>query len=339
MLMVERVTIRDLAKKAGLSVTTVSQILNHKGERFSADTRDKVLKLQKDLGYFPDYRAQELAGIRTNTIGIVVPDIKNTFYTDFISAIEKTAIPQGIYPQIFNVGYYKEDIDYLIKNFASGSQNGLILAAPGVSNVIIEKVINIESIPVVTLDRANINLNFVHRISVNNLEGGRLAVTHLLNLGHQKIAFILPKNIPANIEERIEGYKLAFRNFKIKSDDELTFRAELSKEGGYEIAKQIVKTDATAIVTVNDDTAIGIYRGLAELGKSVPDDYSIIGFDDIEFAEYLNPKLTTIRQPISEMGKLAVELIINDMNNHLSSASNEQLPVKLVERESTRRNE
>lgn len=305
-----KTTIRDVANKAGISVTTVSLILNGKGKRFSDMTKKRVHEAQKELDYYPDYYARGMVGQRTNSLGVVIPNIMNPFFESFALSIEQSAIPKGYFPQIFSVNGFKENIDFFIEQFASGTQKGLILSAPGASKEIVDKLSVHNNIPMVLTDQADLNTDD-DRVLIDEESAGREIARYLLSLGHRRIAIIIPYKLTMNLVKRFTGYKEAFKEYGLTISDDLVFRTGFGPEGGVEATRKIIKSDATAIIAINDDIAIGVYKGLNLLGKVVPDDYSIVGFDDINMNKYLIPGLTTISQPIDQLGEKAVELLIN----------------------------
>lgn len=329
-----KTTIRDVASKAGISVTTVSLILNGKGERFSEETKEKVHKAQTELDYYPDYYARGLVGQRTNSIGVVIPDIMNPFFASLGLSVEQAAIPKGYFPQIFSVNGFKENIDYFIEQFASGTQKGLILAAPGASKEIVDKLSTHNNVPMVLTDQADLNIND-DRVLIDEEESGEKIAEYILSLGHKHVAFVIPEMLTMNLVKRFTGYEKAFEKYSLKIEKELIFKATFGPEGGVEAAHKIVQTNATAIIAINDDVAMGVYKGLNLLNKRIPEDYSVVGFDDISLNKYLTPSLTTMAQPINEIGERVVRLLINRIKNPSSAKKTIILNTKLKIGDST----
>lgn len=327
-------TIRDVAKQANTSVTTVSLILNGKGERFSAATKAKVLAAKESLGYHPDYYARGLIGQRMNSIGVVIPDIMNPFFASFVISVEKAAIPRGFFPQVFSINGFHENIDNFIEQFDGGTQKGLILAASGASQEIVSRLN--ATLPLVFTDQANIN-GLGDQVSIEELAAGEMIASYLLKLGHRRIAIILPETLTLNLEKRFTGYQNAFTKHHVPFDDELVFRSSFDPAGGRQAVDRIVKTDATAIIAINDDVALGVYRGLRLHHKCVPEDYSVVGFDNVSRTHYMTPPLTTVAQPIDALGQAATDLILKRLDNPKRSRKAVSLDVLLKERESARR--
>ncbi len=331
-----KTTIKDVALKAGISVTAVSLILNGKGERFSSETKRKVHQAQLDLDYYPDYYARGLVGQRNNSLGIVIPNIKNPFFSCLALSIEQAAIPKCYFPQIFSVNGFKENIDYFIEQFASGTQKGLILAAPGASKEIVDKLSLHNEIPMVLTDQADLSTDD-DRVLIAEEKSGKEIANYLISLNHRRIAFVIPKKLTMNLVKRFTGYTQAFVEYGLEVSEDLIFRTDFNPEGGVKAAKEIVKTDATAIIAINDDVAMGIYKGLNLLGKTVPGDYSVVGFDDFNLNKYLIPSLTTMAQPIDLIGQKVVDLLIERIKYPNRPSKKIVLDTKLKIGDSTRK--
>ena len=334
--MKKKISITDVAKETGLSVTTVSQILNGKGARFSEKSRKRVLAAKKALGYEPDFFARGLVGKRGNSIGVVIPDMMNPFFASFVVSVEKAAIPQGLFPQIFSINGFHENVDYFILQFVGGTQRGLILAAPEASQEIVQKVEDQLHLPMVFMDQAT-TLTSGDSIRIDDMYAGHLLADHLIKRGHRRIAIVLPEQLTFNLQDRLAGYRHAFDLHDIEFDSRLIFRTTFDPEGGRQAVDQIVKTDATAIIAINDDVASGVYRGLYEHHKRIPEDYAVVGFDDVSQARFMTPGLTTIAQPIDELGQRAIDMLLAQMAGDHQDRNVIELPVKLIERGSTKR--
>ncbi|WRM22689.1 LacI family DNA-binding transcriptional regulator [Lacticaseibacillus rhamnosus] len=333
--MKKKVSITDVAKETGLSVTTVSQILNGKGARFSEKSRKRVLAAKEALGYEPDLFARGLVGKRGNSIGVVIPDMMNPFFASFVVSVEKAAIPRGLFPQIFSINGFHENVDYFIRQFLGGTQRGLILAAPEASQEIVQKVGKQLNLPMVFTDQAT-TLMTGDSIRIDERHAGFLVADHLLQLGHRRIAFVLPQRLTVNLKDRMAGYQQAFAQYGVQLDPGLIFPSAFNPEGGRQAVAQIVKTDATAIIAINDDVASGVYRGLYEQHKRIPADYAVVGFDDVTQARFMTPGLTTLAQPIDQLGQQAVEILVAQMSGEHNTRNTIELPVKLVKRGSTK---
>ncbi|MFT8412494.1 MAG: LacI family DNA-binding transcriptional regulator [Schleiferilactobacillus perolens] len=332
--MKKTVSIRDVAALAGTSVTTVSLILNGKGERFSSDTTSRVLASQKKLGYYADFFARGLVGQESHSLGIIVPQMTNPFFAELADGIAETAKEAGYFVQVFDVSHYTDRLDFLMTQFVSGTQRGLVLAAPKVSKDILQQIAKANDIPYVLTDQADGDLPGL-RVSIDEQAGGHLAIEHLLSLGHRHLAIVLPANLPFNLVKRFTSYCDALTAAGIDRDQVDIIRTPLSRSGGYKAATQIVQNSrVTGVVAINDDVAIGIMKGLADLGKGVPTDYSVIGYDDTDFASYVTPRLTTIHQPVNAIGRASAQALIAQIDRR-QPTSPAALPVSLVVRHST----
>lgn len=332
--MAKKVTIRDVAEAAGLSVTTVSLILNGKGARFAADTQARVRHCAKALDYHPDYFARGLVGQRGNSLGIVVPDILNPFFATFVQQVSEVAIPQGYFPQVFSVNGFHENVGHFIEQFAGGTQRGLILAAPGASSEIVDKLTQSDNLPLVFTDQAEVSTGG-DMVLIDEAIAGQAIAEHLLKLGHRRIALVVPQTLSLNLVKRFSGFQTAFAAYGVPLPDDLIFRERFGPDGGEAAATKIVATDATAVIAINDDMAVGVYRGLMAQGKRIPADYSVVGFDDIPLASYLTPQLTTVHQPIHALAEKAVSRIIDRLAHPSLPLEVTHLATRLVVRGST----
>lgn len=160
-----------------------------------------------------------------------------------------------------------------------------------------------------------------------------MAAEHLLGLGHKQLAIVMPVEGPENLQNRLRGFRAACKN---QVETVTILDTSMNKSGGYNVAKQVVETKATGVFAINDETAFGLYRGLEDLGKRIPEDYSVVGYDDVEMCEYVTPRLTTIAQPIEELGEAAAQLLMKRIKEPDKEAEDISLPVTLIERHSTR---
>lgn len=330
----KKVTITDLARKAGVSVTTVSQILNGKEKRFSDKTVEKVKQLQRGMGYVPDYNAQSLIKKNGRTIGIIVPDVGNPYYAKFLKGVQASAIRNNYMPLIFGTNNNLDvETQYLTESIRRAA-DGMIITAALSDLDYIDNLLNQNDLPYLLVNQDPLLVG--DQIDVMDTEGGNLAAEKLVKSGHTKIALVTVKDPAANVVNRESGFKNGLLKYGIEISPENIIEAELSKEGGYEIAKDLLDLDITAVFTINDELALGIYRGLKEAGKKIPDDISVIGYDDIDLATYMSPKLTTVHQPSFELGLKATDLIIKRINNKNLRPQKVILPVTLMDRDSVK---
>lgn len=331
--MTRKVTIRDLAEAAGVSVTTVSQILNGKGERFSIETRQRVHQLQEDLGYVPDFNARNLIMKSAQTIGVLVPNLGNPFFSMFIRGVQQTSRERHFIPLIFGANHDEQLESYYLQELIKRAVDGLIIASASITGEAIDNILKKNGIPYLLIDQNG--GPSVDRIRVDDEQGGQLAARHLLTLGHQRIVVVMPEHPTQNLRIRLAGFKAQLVDQQIPLADSAVITSPMTKLGGYQATAAVLAQHPTAVFAINDETALGLMRGLHEQGVRVPDDISVLGYDDIDLDEYVVPKLTTIHQPVVTMGQQATELLINRVRNQRQSAQMVDLPVVLKQREST----
>lgn len=331
--MTRKVTIRDLAEAAGVSVTTVSQILNGKGERFSIETRQRVHQLQEDLGYVPDFNARNLIMKSAQTIGVLVPNLGNPFFSMFIRGVQQTSRERHFIPLIFGANHDEQLESYYLQELIKRAVDGLIIASASITGEAIDNILKKNGIPYLLIDQNG--GPSVDRIRVDDEQGGQLAARHLLTLGHQRIVVVMPEHPTQNLRIRLAGFKAQLVDQQISLADSAVITSPMTKLGGYQATAAVLAQHPTAVFAINDETALGLMRGLHEQGVRVPDDISVLGYDDIDLDEYVVPKLTTIHQPVVTMGQQATELLINRVQNQRQPAQMVDLPVVLKQREST----
>ncbi|KIO95541.1 Ribose operon repressor [Levilactobacillus brevis] len=331
--MTRKVTIRDLAEAAGVSVTTVSQILNGKGERFSIETRQRVHQLQEDLGYVPDFNARNLIMKSAQTIGVLVPNLGNPFFSMFIRGVQQTSRERHFIPLIFGANHNEQLESYYLQELIKRAVDGLIIASASITGEAIDNILKKNGIPYLLIDQNG--GPSVDRIRVDDEQGGQLAARHLLALGHQRIVVVMPEHPTQNLRIRLAGFKAQLVDQQIPLADSAVITSPMTKLGGYQATAAVLAQHPTAVFAINDETALGLMRGLHEQGVRVPDDISVLGYDDIDLDEYVVPKLTTIHQPVVTMGQQATELLINRVQNQRQPAQMVDLPVVLKQREST----
>lgn len=297
--MTRKVTIRDLAEAAGVSVTTVSQILNGKGERFSIETRQRVHQLQEDLGYVPDFNARNLIMKSAQTIGVLVPNLGNPFFSMFIRGVQQTSRERHFIPLIFGANHDEQLESYYLQELIKRAVDGLIIASASITGEAIDNILKKNGIPYLLIDQNG--GPSVDRIRVDDEQGGQLAARHLLTLGHQRIVVVMPEHPTQNLRIRLAGFKAQLVDQQIPLADSAVITSPMTKLGGYQATAAVLAQHPTAVFAINDETALGLMRGLHEQGVRVPDDISVLGYDDIDLDEYVVPKLTTIHQPVVTM--------------------------------------
>ncbi|WP_088227574.1 LacI family DNA-binding transcriptional regulator [Desulfosporosinus sp. FKB] len=326
-------TIRDVARLAGVSISTVSRVLNKSGY-VNSETEREVNKAIQMLKYEPSDVARGLTNKKTRTIALILPDIVNPFFPELSRAVEDVARTSG-YTVIFGnsdgqANKEKAYINILKQKYISG----IIFASHNLNRDDVEYLQKID-IPFVVLDRAP-SQEGCTVVRSNNFEGAKLAVQHLLDVGCKKIAHIYGPQEINTAKDRLSGYEESVKNFKWYSPT-LMVPGNFKLDGGMNAAHVLMERhpDVDGIFVGNDLMAVGALKTLLRLGIKVPNQIAICGFDGIHLAEAVEPELTTIAQPIYEMGALAADLLIKKIEGAVVDNRIYELEVKLVPRAST----
>ena len=327
-------TIRDVARQAGVSISTVSHVVNS-SRAVSQESRDRVLQAMNQLDYKPNALAQNLRRQQTFSIGMIVPDSANPFFAEVARGIEDTSFTQNHSVILCNtdgdVDKQAAHTDLLIKNQVAG----ILFVAAGISTELVEDL-QARRVPVVVVDREVPGVS-VDTVLTNHLQGGRLATQHLWDLGHRRIACISGGSNLSPSAERLIGYQQILHENGILYDESLVVRGDFQYVSGYEAARQLLALadPPTAVFACNDLMAVGVISAVTELGLRVPQDLSVVGFDDVRLASFTNPPLTTIAQPKYEIGVIATEMLLARAQNIDAPTRLQRLDTELVIRQST----
>jgi len=317
------ITIYDVAKKAGVGIGTVSRVLNN-SPHISPKTREKILKVIKDLKYQPHAMAQGLARKRTNSLACIVPSFTGYFYLELINGIQQALSRYGFDLILYSVGQMEKEKEVLKRILRERKVDGVLLISMAISDEYVKKFTHAK-FPIVLVDSFHDELD---SITIENREGAFIATKHLIALGHTRIGMVNGNlnSVPAKI--RLEGFKAAlaennipFENERIKTvnqtdNKKLNHNHGFNKEAGYEAMTSLLnlKEDRpTAVFISSDIQAAGAVKAIRERGLRIPEDIAIVGFDGIELSEYLG--LTTMKQPMFEMGMIAVDRLIEKILN------------------------
>ncbi len=326
------VNIEDVAKYANVSKSTVSRVLNESGP-VSEITKNRVLEAVDKLSYQPNHIARSLKKKKTHFVGLIVPNVQNPFYSKISWHAEKMLQDKNYRTIICNTNYNPTKEEKYIEALKNTKVDGII----SVSGEKTEKLCDIfweEDFPIVFIDRKIKEKNIPYVIS-DNVQGGQMATRHLIELGHTRIIFLTSDDTQAQ-RERLKGYKKALKEHNIKIRKEYIFKAPeegLDKTQSKKIINLIKsKPSPTAIFVVNDYKAIKTLEILRKNNFSVPDDISLIGFDNIDFASLFG--LTTIYQPIKKMINIALQKLFPEFNKESAKLPSIIKP-KLIERDTT----
>jgi len=331
-----RLTIEDIANIANVSKATISYVINEK-PGVSKEVRQKVKKIIEEYNYVPNSAARGLAGEKTHFIGLVIPDISDIFYANIIRGVEKTSNKLGFFLNLLTTHAQAEREQQVIKLFNKSMVDGLIVMAYYLKDKYID-ILTESGIPFVFIDYPRKNEE-IYSVLVDNESGAFEATEYLISLGHKKIAFLEGPQAAWDSKARFEGYVKALNKHVIEFNQNLVENGNFTKEEGYLATKRLLAKNEkfTAIFSANDQMAIGAIRALKEAGLKVPDDISIVGFDNIEASSIIEPPLTTVNQPIYEMGKKSVEVLVKLINKEEVKEKKIMLKTKLIERHSCRK--
>jgi LacI family transcriptional regulator len=303
-------TIYEVSKLAGVSLATVSRVMNNSG-RVSDKTREKVLRAMRELDYEPNAIAQSLASNRSNCVGVLVSELHGPFYGAMLSGIESELRQAGKFA-IFAAGHSDEQKEKEgIRFLGSRNCDALILHVEALPNsYFLER--RDEMLPFVLLNRTGPGLE-ENCICLDNELGGYLATRSLLEFGHRRIGYISGPLSWGDAQDRIKGHKRALAEFRVKFEQDLLVEGDYTEFGGGRATKDLLDRgeDMTAIVCANDEMAAGALHVIRKRGLNVPDDISVVGFDNVSWARYLHPKLSTVNFPISEMSHVAARAVLS----------------------------
>lgn len=330
-----RVTIKDIARLSGVSITTVSQVLNGKGKRFSEKTRQKVLKVVAETDYRPDYFAKNMVNPQSKTIGVIVPDITDLFFSKVIEGIEMYLNEKGYVILLCDSHHSDEKEAHYMSELMDRAVEGIILATPNA--LALDKLLAVKqyaSFPYVLLDRG-INKRDGGNILVNEFAGAYEAVAYLIELGHQRIGMLANDSKFYKMDERTDAYRQCLTDHQIELDESWVVSNAVTIEGGYLATKALLaKADVSALFCGNDQMAIGAYRSIFEAGLKIPEDISVIGYDGLDITKYLTPSLTTVYQPAAGIGQAAAKILVDAIAGSHHDYPNKMFPTKLIKRES-----
>jgi LacI family transcriptional regulator len=306
-------TIHDVSRLAGVSVATASKVLNEKGS-VSPKLTQRVLSAVEALDYHPDQVARSLKTRETRTIGIVIPDVTNPFYTDVIRGVESEARVHG-YSLIFCDSNEDPSLEQTnLKMLFSRRVDGVLLAPTGANTA--QDRLTRRRFPLVFFDRVPPSFSGF-AVVTDNLGAAHDATRHLISLGHERIAIITGQLDLSNGLGRLEGFRNALQEASLPLRDEYLQRGDFQLESGHSCGLKLLQlaVPPTAIFCCNNQMTLGLMRALGELGVACPGRVSVLGFDDFDWAANFSPRLTTVAQPTLEMGKQAVRMLISNIKS------------------------
>lgn len=346
--MAATITILDVARLAQVSPSTVSNLLNGRAERMRPSTRKRIEEAIAQLDYRPNHAARRLKSGSAPLIGLIVPSVANPFFGIFARYVEETAQASGFQVLLGNGGRDpKREQNYVEELWGHGAR-GIILGSSPEDfthfSALLERGLRIVAFerPLQQTDRFPVD-----SVGVDNVKGAYLAVRHLISLGHRRIGFVSGSIRTINRYDRLEGCRQALAEAQIAHDDALIWQGrsdidfgdaetmDMGRRGARELLSR--NDPPTALFAINDMVAFGAYAGAREMGRTVPDHVSIVGFDDIALTEVVDPPLTTVRQPIEEIASTAVNrLLARVQDDGVEPAGHTVLAPELIVRASTR---
>lgn len=337
--MKNKITIKDVAKKAGVSPATVSYVLNNK-ESISEETKQLVWNAIEELDYVPDLSARSLTAGSSKLIGVVVPQtekgkrlmFENNFYSEILGSIEYCARQKG-YHVLISASDKNESYLTLTKE---RNLDGIICIGMYPDNFY--KEMKKSKRPIVLID-SYCNDHYYHSIRIDDAYGSYLATKYMIEHGHKKIAFFSGEIKDSGVVmQRLNGYREAMEECGLTYDSKYVFEGKIDYENGLLLAEDLInsKIEVTAVVASADILAISAMKAFFEHGIKVPDDISVIGFDDLQISKYLTPGLTTVHQDITRKGEIAMELLLESIEKPNFTKREEILPINIVERGSVK---
>lgn len=313
-----RTTIKDIANYTGFSVTTISLVLNNKADKIPRSTKNKILDAVEELNYHPNQLAVGLVKKRTQTIGLIISDVSNVFFSTLAKGVEDSCRSQGWNLILCNTNdKHERDMSY-IQVLANKGVDGILFCMARDSDKkkaresiqLLKKL----KIPFVMIDRYLEEAD-CSSVIVDHKQGGYAAAKYLLEQGHRNIGCVTGPSGLEDSMERLKGYKKALEEYRIPYRDEFIYEGSYDRESGAGAVEFFEGKEISAVFAFNDMSAYGVYNSLKKRGISVPEGMSLIGYDDIFFSEILDVPLTTVKQPIYEMGVEGVKQLIEEVES------------------------
>ena len=330
-------TMKDIAKLAGVSTSTVSHVIN-KTRFVSEEISERVNNAAKELNYYaPSALARSLKVNRTKTIGMLVTTSTNPFFGEVVKGVERSCYQKGYSLILCNTEGDNERMRESINTLLQKRVDGLILMCSSLEGERIDVFERYPDIPVVVMDWGPM-LFTSDKIQDNSLRGGYLAAKYLIDCGHKEVGCITGPLIKHQAQMRYEGYKRAMLEAELEFNANWIVESDFECEGGYQAFKKMVERGPlpSSIFVSNDMMAMGVINAANELGIQIPEQLSIIGYDDIHIAKFMSPSLTTIHQPKYRLGQAAVETLLRKLDEKFVEAQVVQLEPTLVERNSVK---
>jgi DNA-binding LacI/PurR family transcriptional regulator len=332
----QQISIKDIARAANVSHPTVSRALSH-SPLVKGETAERIRQIAASLGYRPSAIARSLATKKTKTIGVVVTSIADPFIADVVSGIEETANDHGYSVFLANSNANPDREVKVVHSFHERRVDGIVVTASRVGALYVPLLSGLK-VPIVLINNQHPDEpdEFIYSVMIDNIKASTQVMKHLIGLGHKRIAYIGDEAGFQSDTERFAGYRqaLAFAGYPFLP--ELIVHGDGKPEGGRQAMEKLLSlpTPPTAVFCYNDMSALGALRAIHQHGIKVPDDISIVGFDDLAIASYTSPLLTTVGQPKQQMGRMAMETMLKILSG-VDAKTNIKVNGELIVREST----
>ena len=328
-----RVTIKDVAREAQVSINTVSRALNDKPD-VRPETREIVLEAAERLGYRPNRLARGLRSSQTGVIGTIVADIANPFFSAVVKGMGEEARAAGYSLVLQDTAEVYANEESAIRTLQAEQVDGVLLT-PVQSSRESLRMLREANLPFVLVAR-HFDDSETNCVVADDVDGGRLATAHLLDRGHRRIGFINGPLVNSSARERLAGYRAALQERGLGTDPVLMSDGALTMEDGYEHAGRLLaEAQPTALFAFSDYVALGAMKAVQEAGLSIPEDVAVVGYDDIDFSSCLQSPLTTVRVPKREIGRQVVRILIQMLKQPDLAPQVVRLPVELIVRDSS----
>jgi len=331
----QRVTIIDVAREANVSFATVSRVINGKGY-VSAQTRERVMQAMTKTGYVVNRQARALAGGRHQVIGLLVPELDTSYVGEILRGIDEELAAASYDLMLYTTHRRKTRESIFVNSLTNGMTDGLLMILPMDPAAYVNNIRR-RDFPFVLIDHEGLDEKGPS-IGATNRRGARQAMDYLLGLGHRRIGFITGNLEMDCANERLLGYRETLESCNIPYDESIVREGNFHKPLAYQRTRELLglPDPPTAIFAANDVSAFGVMDAVRDLGLRIPDDISVIGFDDIPDAQTSNPPLTTVRQPMREMGKRATRMLLDFIADPDREIERVELPTELVVRSTCR---
>lgn len=328
----QEITIFDVAREANVSYSTVSRVINNKG--VSVEKRERVLRAMADLGYVANLQARSLAGGKSNIIGLLVHSLTVEYFGEIARGVDEELAAEEYDLMLYTTHRRKGRESAYVTRLTRNLVDGLLLVLPRNAEAYLETLRH-RRFPHVLVDHQGLSFD-VPSVGATNWQGGYDGTRYLTELGHRRIGFITGDMALGCARDRLAGYQQALTDAGIPIDPELIREGDFMQPRGFECANELLDLSSppTAIFASNDVSAFGAMEAVRHHGLCIPDDVSILGFDDIPQAAQMYPSLTTIRQPLAEMGRAATQLLFTYINEPDAPIKRLELPTELIVRRS-----